>query len=293
MTQGVVIFANNNIEIDYLKMACANSFLIKKNLGINNLTLITDPATLKWGEQSIGNEMIKHCFENVECHTRDYTIENKRLYRDTNYKSKRLSFYNFTHYDAYDLSPYDETLFIDADYLILSDSLNKCWNSHNDFMINTGVVDINSMRTPFPKYIDYFSIPLYWATVIYFKKSETAKRIFDLVKHIKNNYPYYKDLYAFNNGLFRNDYAFSVAIHMMNGFMDNGIIPHLPVPYLLFSQDVDDIYKINSHNSLTMLLEKQGITGEYILCNNTGMDLHVMNKWALVRYADDIIKVAS
>jgi len=29
------------------------------------------------------------------------------------------------------------------------------------------------------------TIPMYWATIIYFTKSDTAKNVFDLVSHIK------------------------------------------------------------------------------------------------------------
>lgn len=293
MSKGVLIFANNNKEIDYFKIACANSLLIQKNLGIKNITLVTDNHTMDWANKAMSKDFVNNCFENIIVEERDYSIENRRLYKDTSYKSERMPFYNFTHYKAYEYSPYDETLFIDADYLIMSDALNKCWGSQNDFMINAEVVDINSSRTPFPKYIDHFSIPLYWATVIYFRKSEMAQTLFNLVKHVKDNYSYYKDLYAFNNGLFRNDYAFSVAVHMMNGFIDNGVVAKLPIPYLLFSQDTDNIQIIDKHNSIVMLVEKQGLTGQYILCRNTNMDIHIMNKWALTRHFEDIIKVAT
>ena len=46
-----------------------------------------------------------------------------------------IAFYNVDRCDAYNLS-YDETLLIDADYLILSDTLNSCWGHENEFMMN-------------------------------------------------------------------------------------------------------------------------------------------------------------
>ena len=32
--------------------------------------------------------------------------------------------------------PYDETILVDVDYLILSDTLNYCWGHNNELMMN-------------------------------------------------------------------------------------------------------------------------------------------------------------
>ena len=48
-SRGILMFAHNNEEIDYFRLAVANAKLIKKNLKINNITVVTDPHSLKHG----------------------------------------------------------------------------------------------------------------------------------------------------------------------------------------------------------------------------------------------------
>lgn len=290
MSRGVLMYAHNNSEIDYFKIACANALMVKKNLHVP-VTLVTDDGTLEWGKKSLGEEFIKRCFENVVLTKRLWSFENKRTYSDTSASQKTLQFYNCNHWEAYELSPYDETLFIDADYLIMSSALNNCWGSENDIMINHRIFAPGSDKEPYSKYIDDFGIRLYWATVIYFKKTELARFVFDTVKHIQENYGYYKQLYYFSNGMFRNDNAFSIAVHMLNGFTDsNTIIKELPITGLLMSWDVDDVYKVNEINDITVYTEKPA-KGTYLLARIKNQDIHIMNKWAINRNADRLIEL--
>ena len=39
-------------------------------------------------------------------------------------------------YQAYDLSPYDETLLLDVDYMVNSDKLSKCFEIYDDCCAN-------------------------------------------------------------------------------------------------------------------------------------------------------------
>ena len=134
MTRGVLMYAHNNTEIDYFKIACANALMVQKNLGVP-VTLVTDNGSLNWGNKSLGEELVNKCFENVIV-KKVQSFDNPRSFSDTRHTSKSLQFYNCNHWEAYELSPYDETLFIDADYLIMSSALNGCWGSNNDIMIN-------------------------------------------------------------------------------------------------------------------------------------------------------------
>ena len=64
-----------------------------------------------------------------------------------------------------------------------------------------------------------------WATVIIFKKTERAKRIFDMVKYIKQHYQYFCNLYRITFRNFRNDYAFSIAVNQVNGHIQQKFLP--------------------------------------------------------------------
>jgi hypothetical protein len=291
MSRGVLMYAHNNTEIDYVKIACANALMIKKNLGVPT-TLVTDSGSLRWSKSVLGQDTIDECFENIITENIQTGFKNSRNYSDTSFSTKSLQFYNANHWQAYDLSPYDETLFIDADYLIMSNQLNKCWGSMHDVMINHEIYTPGDSSEPYSKYIDDMSIKLQWATVIYFKKSELAEHMFTIAKHVQDNYEYYKDLYHFSNGMFRNDHAFSIAVHSLNGFGENTkVIYQLPIPGLLMSWDVDDVYAINDINDITLYVEKKKEKGTYTLARIKNIDVHIMNKWAINRHADKLIEL--
>jgi hypothetical protein len=291
MTRGVLMFAHNNTEIDYLKIACANALMIKKNLQVS-VTLVTDSSTLQWGKTSLGEEFINSCFEKLIEVDRNYSFTNMRNFSDTSYNVKSLQFYNCNHWAAYELSPYDETLFIDCDYLIMSDALSNCWGSTNDIMINHSVYSPIDDIKPYSKRVDDIGIRLYWATVIYFRKSDMAKFLFDFVHEIQENYTYYRDLYSISSSMYRNDVAFSIAIHTLNGFSDvEPVIKQLPIPALLMSWDVHDIQDVQEINNINLFLEKPGERGIYILTKLKNIDVHIMNKWAINRYSDKLIEL--
>lgn len=288
MSRGVLMYAYNNLEIDYFKIACANALMIKKNLGVP-VTLVSDAGSISWGVQSLGEDLVHKCFENIIT-INTIQFDNKRIFNDTSYAKKTLQFYNCNHWEAYRLSPYTETLFIDVDYLIMSDSLNKCWGSRNDFMIEDRILNPGSHSISI-KYIDEFSIRQFWATVIYFRKSELAEYTFELVKEIQENYFYYRQLYYFSNGMFRNDNAFSIAVHIMNGFSENLIKDlQLPTCGLIMSWDTHDIYNINGINDISLYVEKEG-SGDYLLTRLKNQDVHIMNKWAINRHANRLIEL--
>ena len=290
MSRGVLMYAHNNSEIDYFKIACANALMVKKNLGVP-VTLVTDEGTLDWSKTQLGNDFINECFENVLLVNRDYNFDNKRNYADTSHSNKSLQFYNCNHWEAYNLSPYDETLFIDADYLIMSNALSNCWGSNRDIMIDHRIFTPGEAIDPYTKHVDEFGIKQYWATVIYFKKSELAESVFTTVRHIQENYFYYKQLYYFANGMFRNDNAFSIAVHMLNGFTDtNYVIDNLPISGLLMSWDTGDINDINGINDITVYVEKAE-RGTYTLARFKNQDIHIMNKWSINRFSDKLIEL--
>ena len=88
--------------------------------------------------------------------------------------------------------------------------------------------DIQFKRESTWKRVDDIGITMYWATVCYFQKTAYTQSFFDIVKHVKENWPFYKDLYNLPGSIYRNDYSFSVAAHVMNGFQSQAQ-PQLPI----------------------------------------------------------------
>tara|TARA_R110000772_G_scaffold139904_4_gene249038 strand:+ start:747 stop:1646 length:900 start_codon:yes stop_codon:yes gene_type:complete len=292
-TRGVLMFAHNNTEIDYFRLAVVNALLVQKNLGIKNITVVTDPHSLAQGEKTLGKRLIKKAINNIVVIEKDihFKAKNQRLYKDTSHTAKYLPFYNVNRCDAYDISPYDETILIDVDYLILSDTLNSCWGHNNELMMNWKFQDIMYERKdPSLNRLYDMGITMYWATVVYFRKTEYVESFFNIVKHVKDNPQYYKDLYKWHGTLYRNDFSFSIAAHVMSGFVDKGI-PQLPTT-LYKSFDTDDIHSAVDENTIVMYLEKPRSPGDFMLTKWQGVDIHIMNKWAINRVSDNLLEYA-
>jgi hypothetical protein len=239
----------------------------------------------------LGKEFVHNAISNIVITEKDKNFKraNNRLYKDTSHTSKPLPFYNVDRCDAYKISPYDETLLIDADYLILSNNLNSCWGHNNELMMNWSYQDIMSERDdPTLKRLSPSGITMYWATVVYFRKTDFVEQFFKTVEHVRDNREYYQDVYKWPGNLYRNDYSFSVAAHMMGGFVDKGI-EQLPVPHLYKTFDTDDVHSAPSKNELVFYLEKPRSLGDFILCKWRGLDVHVMNKWAINRVSEELL----
>jgi hypothetical protein len=293
-SRGFIMFAHNNAEIDYFRLAVVNSLLIQRHLGIKDITVITDPHSLKLAQKNLGKKLINKAISNIIVVDKDaeFKQQNIRVYKDTSHTAKNLSFYNANRCDAYELSPYDETILLDVDYLILSDTLNQCWGHNTELMMNWDYQDIMYERKDDTlSHLNPFGITMYWATVVYFRKCEYVESFFNMVKHVRNNRDFYRDLYNWRGSLYRNDYSFSIAAHTMSGFVDKGI-PQLPTR-LYKTFDTDDIHKAVDAQTLVMYLEKPRSPGDFVLTKWQGVDLHVMNKWAINRVSDELLRFAT
>jgi len=291
--RGIIMFAHNNTEIDYFRLAVVNATLIQRYLGLEkqNIAVVTDLHSLEHAQKQLGKRFIKNAIGHIIINEKDVNFKhsNVRTYKDTSLHSKHLSFYNKNRSDAYDLSPFQETILIDADYLVLSDSLNQCWAHNNELMMNWEYKDVYSSRKyPSLTRLHNLGISMYWATVVYFRKTDYCETFFNLVKQVRDNKDYYGQLFRINNKLYRNDFSFSVAAHILGGFQDK-TLPQLP--FQLFKTfDTDDVYEVNSDLSLVLCLEKPDSPGDFIATKWKGVDVHIMNKWALSRISNGLLE---
>jgi hypothetical protein len=260
MTKGVLIFAQNNSEIDYVKLAVAAARRVKEYLNVP-VSLVTDSP------DHLSNLNAEDVFDQVidlwkVTDYRNSQIQN-RSFHDGTLQKKNLKRKNFSRADCYGLSPYDETLVIDSDYIVCSDNLKSIWENVYDFAIYKTSYDLSRWRISYD-HLNQYSIPFYWATVFYFKKNEYTESFFDLVQKIKENWSYYRLLYCIDAGTFRNDYAFSIAINIMNGGNPNGDFAS-PLPGKLYYTVDKDIVDSIQGNQTRVLVEKES----YIRLNYT------------------------
>jgi len=277
MTRGVLIFAQNNAEIDYAKISLFAAKRVKEYLGVP-VSLVTDSAS--WLKQSQPDA--EQVFDQIiEIWTE--THQTKKFY-DGSLAVKTLTWKNLSRVDCCFLSPYDETLVIDSDFIISSPTLKNIWDNQNDFLIYKDSFDLANWRDDRSfRYLNQHSIPFYWATAFYFKKTAATWAFFDLIKNIKLNWNYYRLLYNIDSTVFRNDFAFSIAIHMMG----KDFATPLPgkMNYIL---DRDILLDIDN-SKLTFLVERKNFNGEYTAVKTSNLDVHVMNKYSLTRCIDGVV----
>jgi len=275
--KGAFLIARNNGHIDYVKQAVFLARRIKQYLDIP-VTIATDST--EYLETAFGiND-----FDNVI--NLDQTANaNMRYFFDGTLSKKTASFKNANRANVYELSPYDETLLLDTDYIISNDLLKSVFTSKSDLLIYKKSNDVAKVRdeTEFDKISDT-SVDFYWATVVYFKKSESNKIFFDLIKHIEQEWNHYRRVYQITSSLFRNDFAFSIAIHIMNGFQKGDFAQQLPGS-MLYTTDRDVLCKMNN-DEFMFLVEKKDYIGEYTALKTQGQTIHIMNKASLNRIID-------
>jgi hypothetical protein len=81
---------------------------------------------------------------------------------------------------------------------------------------------------------------------------------------------------------YRNDYAFSIAISIMNGGDPDSMFASDLPGKLYYAIDKDIINSINNHEC-QILVEKESFPGEYIVVKTSNLDVHLMNKYSLER----------
>ena len=277
MTTGAILFAQNNSTVDYIKLAVFAATRIIDHLNIP-VSIITD------NQQWLTKHYPKHPFDQIIEIAIDTTPQQK-YFHDGALASHKLDWKNKSRSNVYDLTPYDRTLVIDSDYIISSDILKTALMNEHDFQIYSNSFDLASWRTTLEfSRINQYSIPFYWATVFIFNKNSITQCFFDLITYVRHNWIYFRNLYSIESSVFRNDFAFSIAIHIMNGKTNGEFAVELPgtMSYVIDKDILVDILDDKIH----VLLEKQNHPGEYILSKTQSIDLHVMNKLSLSRFID-------
>ncbi len=273
MTVGALIFAHNNTGIDYTRLAVFCGKRVKKYLDIP-VSIVTD--NVEW----LTDNYPDHPFDKI---IETYTEQSySKLFYDGTLSNKKLEWKNGTRFKAYELTPYDTTLVLDSDMLICSDKLKSALHRDVPFQLYRESFDITGWRDNAPyQRVNPYSIPFYWATVFTFKKDPVVEAFFNLVSYIKQNWLYFRILYSIDMENYRNDFAFSIAIHIMNGKIPGDFATELPGK-LNFIEDKDILISADGP-TLKFLLQKKDRLGEYIVAKTTGLDVHVMNKISLER----------
>jgi hypothetical protein len=238
-SRGAVVFANNTPTVDYEKIAEQAARLIKHTLAL--------PVTI------IRNTSLHENYRTGYAHG---TVWN-----------------NLDRCQAYGSSPYDETLLLDSDYIVLDDSLLKILDTVDDYKI---ITSNQSPKQSMDGNMGLLSLNYVWATAVAFKKTAKTNMLFDLVGRVQRNYNYYRKLYNIRERNFRNDYAFAIADNIINGYT-----PSHGIPWTMLTID-KPIKKLEIKDNIITVREEESA---HVIPKQS---IHVMDKDYL--QSDDYIK---
>lgn len=250
MNTGALVFAFNNNSIDYVAIAVECAKRVNRHLDIP-VTLVTDNTVdSEWFDRVIiakkesGGSRYWHASQHTD------------------------HWFNRSRSSAYDLSPYENTLLLDCDYFINSSDLKSVIDAQQDFSCfhDNKYIPVTPHQETFGK----TNTPHVWATVCQFTRNRFAESVFAAWQMIEENYDHYSKLFGFVKSPFRNDYALTLALLMING----GRIPSstaIPWEMITLSQHCEFTLFNNSAEVTYLTDDKQ----KRVTVNN---DIHVSDK---------------
>lgn len=178
MTKGVVVLAQNNENNDYVKQAC----LLAMSLSITNsntpISIVTDdkvPSKYK----KLFDEIIPIPFGD-DATKAEWKIENR--------------------WKIFHVSPYDETIVMDTDMLVLQD-ISNWWKFLEDYemFFTTNVNTYRNERVETSYYRKTFianDLPNIYTGFYYFKKCDTSLKFFEWLELIVKNWELFYGKFA-------------------------------------------------------------------------------------------------
>jgi len=276
MSKGVLTFASNNSEFDYLLQAqhLAERATIHLNLPT---TVVTDKASVA---STAANMKV---FDNiVYTDESNFGNSNQRDVNDGDYGVKTIHWKNEARPIVYDVTPYHETLLLDTDVVICNGDWKICFEQPQDFRIYKDCINLSENFWPYQyEKISEIGPTFYWATAVFFRKTDTNKVFFNLLQHIKDEWLHYCNVYLLPSKKYRSDYAFSIAIHIMNGHCSGDFQTEMP-GQLYYITDKGILKELKNDNML-LLINDPTYPRKFTACKTKRMNVHVMNKFSLER----------
>ena len=123
-------------------------------------------------------------------------------------------------WQVYEASPYDLTIKLEADMIITKDM--SYWFdvfSKQDVVVCTKIRNFQgkvSTQRLYRRFIDDNNLPDTYNAITFFKKSDTAKKFYDIIKDVFTNWKEYKDILKCNKDeKVTTDWAYAIACHII------------------------------------------------------------------------------
>jgi len=180
VARGYITLAQNSGSVDYIKQAYALALSIKlTQKGVNNFAVCVES---------------RDCVPTQYRHVFDYIIE------IPNDEAKDSTWKINNKWKYYEMSPFDETVILDADMVFTTD-ISHWWDflsEHNIYYTNK-VLNFKGRYAKDNAYRSLFrnnNLPNVYTAFFYFKKTKNAKAFFETCKNIYHNWEDYKREFA-------------------------------------------------------------------------------------------------
>lgn len=245
-SRGVLLFSFNNSLVDYNSIAVLNKKRIEHFYSLP-VTIVSD--------SKIDSTAI--VIEDESVSTRHYKKLGQAIFR------------NKSRFRALELSPYDETILLDVDYIVNTPLINNIWNGKS-LKVSVSAIDITGLPIPSDTIkLANDSLPMYWATIICFnKKCLASQKFFRNWKYIVDNYKIYQELLKFPDQL-RNDFAVTLALYKTTNY---SLVTDFDLPVPIVTAFENQWLEFNK-----FLVCRDESTS--LLCTS---DVHVINKRGLL-----------
>ena len=255
MDRGVMIFAFDNAHVDYLSLAAECAKRIHRHLNVP-VCVVTDNT--EKAESFKIFDVIRYVDPHQESNDRNYGDD------------KIAQFKNHSRFLAFSITPFIETIIIDSDYLVCSKQLSVLWGSNQEFLIGGTAIGVNGELLD--QKVSKDGLQSTWATVIYFKRTPYARKVFRLVEYLAYSWDYFRHIYKIETRVYRNDYSFSIALHLLNSGLD------LSSHFLPFSL----ITAVETDNLVAMKDDEMIVRTKFKEVTVKNIDLHVLHKASLL-----------
>ena len=169
MTKGIIVLAQNNDIVDYVEQACVLAMSLRVHNDTNISIVTNDNVPTEY--QKLFDKIIPIPFDD-SAENSDWKIENR--------------------WKLYHASPYDETIVMDTDMLVLQ-NIDTWWKflSNYEMFFTSNVLNYRGERADTSYYRKTFidnNLPNLFSGLHYFKKCEFAQKFYSWLELVVNNW---------------------------------------------------------------------------------------------------------
>lgn len=206
LNKGFLVIAQNS-EVDYVRQAYALALSIKYTQpNINNISIVTNDAVPD-EYLSVFDKIIPIPFGDAAAES-EWKVENR--------------------WKLYYASPYEETIVLDTDMLVLS-NIEKVWEfvDSRDLFFTSRVTNYKGntvIDTVYRKTFNENSLPNLYSGMFYFKKSKEVDTFFKVLEFITNNWQriYFDSTPKYTQRFFSFDVSVAIAAKILG--IDDSIV---------------------------------------------------------------------